>query len=546
MNFRKKLLIFILSLAAFITVIFTGSPQAAETSRLLILPFNIHSEKDLSFLQNGIRDMLSTRIAPEGEVVPVSREETLQALKKMPGPIDVQAAVELGKLVKADYVIFGSLTVFGESSSTDARFVDVSRNRPLIIFSQSGKSRDDVISHINLFASRINEQVFGHTSYTYAPSRQPEASADRRKHPRKHPITLMAGDKPIDTTDSITRTVSPKASFDTWKSRKFNTQIKGIGVGDVDEDGRNETVFISDKNVFIYRYMDGKFEKVGEVRGEIYNTIIGVDVADINKNGKSEIFVTNLHKKTGWLKSFVLEWDGSGFVKIFEDSNWFFRVLKTPDRSDILLGQKRGSGRDLFFGNVFEIKWKSGIYAPAERQILPKGINIYGFAYGDVLNSGKEMIVAFTKKDHLRILDRNGEEEWTGTDKYGGSSTYIEYPSETDTKKMEHYYLKQRLYIVDLDKDGKNDVITVKNDEIAGRLFQRFRRYKSGHIELLTWDNIGLQPKWKTSKITGYISDYAIGDQDNDGRDELVFSVVAKGGGIMGKGKSFIISQEPF
>ncbi|MBW2100789.1 MAG: hypothetical protein JRG68_08580, partial [Deltaproteobacteria bacterium] len=246
------------------------------------------------------------------------------------------------------------------------------------------------------------------------------------------------------------------------------------------------------------------------------------------------------------LKSFVLEWDGSGFTKISKDLNWFFRVLNTPDRGDILLGQKGGRDRNLFFGNVFEMKWESGIYAPAERQILPKGINIYGFAYGDVLNNGREMIVAFTKKDRIRILARNGEEEWTGTDPYGGSSTYLEYPSETDKKKMEHYYLKQRLYVTDLDKDGKNDVIAVKNEEIAGRLFQRFRRYKSGHIELLTWDNIGLQTKWKTSKISGYISDYTIGDHDNDGQDELVFSVVAKGAGITGKGKSFIVSQELF
>lgn len=536
---------FILSLTAVITVIFTPSPQAAGASRLLVLPFTIHSEKDLTFLQNGIRDMLSTRLASEGKVVPVDTEETRQILKKLSGPIDRQAAVELGKRLDADYVIFGSLTFFGESISTDARFIDIRQNKPLIVFSQSGKSHDDVISHIDLFSARINEEVFGrttHTTYVPSPQPRPEASADHREHPEK----LLAGDNEIEITDSVPRTISPQNTFKIWKSRKFNTQIKGMSIGDVDEDGRNETVFISDGNVFIYRQMNGKFEKIGEVKEDTYNTIIGVDVADINKNGKSEIFVTSLHKKTRRLKSFVLEWDGSGFTKISKDLNWFFRVLNTPDRGDILLGQKRGTDRYLFFGNVFEMKWESGIYAPSERQILPKGINIYGFAYGDVLNNGKEMIVAFTKKDRIRILARNGEEEWTGADPYGGSSTYLEYPSETDTKKMEHYYLKQRLYITDLDKDGKNDVIAVKNDEFAGRLFQRFRRYKSGHIELLTWDNIGLQTKWKTSKISGYISDYTIGDHDNDGQDELVFSVVAKGAGITGKGKSFIVSQELF
>jgi len=38
---------------------------ADKISKILILPFNIHSEKDLTFLQKGIGEMLSTRLAFE-------------------------------------------------------------------------------------------------------------------------------------------------------------------------------------------------------------------------------------------------------------------------------------------------------------------------------------------------------------------------------------------------------------------------------------------------------------------------------------------------
>ncbi|MBU2622534.1 MAG: hypothetical protein KKD92_09480, partial [Proteobacteria bacterium] len=49
--------------------------SADKISKVLILPFNIHSEKDLSFLQRGIGEMLSTRIAFENKVMIVGKEE---------------------------------------------------------------------------------------------------------------------------------------------------------------------------------------------------------------------------------------------------------------------------------------------------------------------------------------------------------------------------------------------------------------------------------------------------------------------------------------
>jgi len=154
------------------------------------------------------------------------------------------------------------------------------------------------------------------------------------------------------------------------------------------------------------------------------------------------------------------------------------------------------------------------------------------------------MIVAFTNNNHLRILHRNGEEEWTSSEEYGGSATYIEYPSEMDPREMDRFYLPQRIHIVDIDNDGNAEVIVVKNIDASGSLFSRLRFFKSGHVECLTWDNLGLSLKWETRKISGYISDCAIADMNNDGQDELVFSVVSKSSSVFGKARSFIVSWD--
>lgn len=84
--------------------------------------------------------------------------------------------------------------------------------------------------------------------------------------------------------------------------------------------------------------------------------------------------------------------------------------------------------------------------------------------------------------------------------------------------------------------------VVVKNQDAARRLLSRLRIFKSGHIECLTWDTLGLTLKWKTQEISRYISDYVIADLNNDGQDELAFAVVAQTDTVLGNAKSFIVS----
>jgi hypothetical protein len=315
----------------------------------------------------------------------------------------------------------------------------------------------------------------------------------------------------------------------------------------VDGDGNNETVFTAENTVHIYRYLDKKFIKIGEVEGKGDLPYISVDVADINNNGKAEIFVTQPFRVSNKLNSFVLEWDGTTFQKIIHRSNWFYRVINVPSRGgSILLGQKHKTDTIFASASVFEMAYENGQYEPIQSQALPKNINIYGFTYGDVLNDGREMIVAFSESDYVRILESNGNEEWKSSERYGGSNTYFDKritgsPSIDEAERM---YMKQRIHIADMDNDGKNEVIVVKNKDSTGRTLSRLRMFNKGHIECLEWDVIAMRLKWRTHTISGYISDYVVDDLNNDGKKELVFSVVSGGGFSLGKAKSYLATWE--
>ena len=549
-------LIIILAIVAIAVPCRCGIARAAGPSRILILPFEINAEKDLSFLQKGIVSMLSTRLFQEDQVFPMEPATARQALEAISGPLDQATAVALGAKYQANYVIYGSLTVFGDSISTDARFVDVHQQKTRVTFSEFGKDQGDVIGHINHFAGQVNTTVFGRPPLPLASAVQdpaaetPVSQRDPNKIWNEQGIQVSEGRiESGNFEESASRGQRP-ASF--WKSRSFKTVITGLAIGDVDGDQNNETVFIDDNTLFIYRQSKGRFLKIAQIDGTTTDRYIGVDVADINANGRAEIFITGVHAENGRLQSFVLEYNGTAFAPIEENINWYLRVLNLKDRGNILLGQKQGM-KEIFSGPVYELLWQNGAYEPAQELALPRGTTVFGFTTGNITGDGRNMIVAFNKNDYLYIRDPGGAEEWKSAGPYGGSATYLEprtgiVPKDNkygdESRTMDRVYLSQRVFVRDLDKDGKNDVIVIKNKGVAGRKLQRFRVFKSGHIECLGWDNVGLFKKWRTREISGYISDYTIADIDNDGTDELVFTLATRIDSALSKGKSAIVSQE--
>jgi len=555
LKIKKPIIWLILHLI--IACVVSGRTAAADNpARVLILPFQIHAEKDLSFLKKGIVDMLSTRLAVAGKVELINPAQILQA---GPEPATESAALLLAEKLNADYVAFGSLTIFGGSISTDARFIDVRLKKAAVLFHQSGKSHDDVILHINQFADRINADVFERKiAAPPAPRPEPPKAVDES---RRHPETLYKEGSGLDSEYSYESPVEKTSrDFSIWRSSSFALGIKSMAVGDVDGDGKNETVLLGTDALLIYRYADGRFQKLAEIQAEKIETFFSVDIADINANGRAEIFVGAEDIRSDpsasfyigrTLRSFVLEWSGQGFVKIVENEKWYYRVISVPKRGHLLLGQQRGD-RFPFSEGVYLMAWESSRYEALERQPVPKDLNVFSFTYGDVMNTGEEMIVAFNRADDLLIIGRDGEQQWKSSAPLGGSMTYFEYPAPYSSDRaapipgevqMENFYLSPRILVVDMEQDGKNEVIVVNNrGGVLGKVFDRYRSYKSGHIECLFWDTLGLYPKWKTRTVSGYISDYAVADFDNDGSPELVFSVDVDPNTLFKKSKSYLVS----
>jgi len=545
------------------------STALAAATRVAIIPFQINADQDYTFLQKGIVDMLSSRLsAPTVEVIdPLTTAKVIEEVKGFKG--DSKVLMAAAKL-KADFAVAGSITVLGGSVSIDAKVLDVTGTRPAFSFYKQTQGMDEVIPQINRLATEINTTVLGRPTPAVAmaeppkaapmPAAEPSAPQDIHMHPEK----LLQNGRLAQESGGLPTVGSPQpgassplnpafiaaagqsagsAAF--WKSRNYAFLFNGLDVGDVNHDGRLETVVVTPQSVMIFQNTKNQLQMLKQIDTGRYVRNMGVDIGDINANGTPEIFVTAFNSQLNALSSSVLEFDGQNY-KTIDESRWYYRVIHHPAEGYKLFGQRQNTGQSSPFSSpIFELSWNGTEYV-SKNQVLPgRKANLLGTAFGDIMNDGTETVVAFDPDDHLRILNAGGSVEWTDSEYYGGSPLYFAKPGTSPGDAFVPAYLPIRIRIADLSKTGKYRAIVAQNVDTADRKLAGQRFFKESKIAALQWNGLGLVPVWQTGKIPGRIQDLAIADFDNDGVDELIAAVVSAEGAIVGtKPKSTIIAYE--
>ncbi len=160
-------------------VVSFSSAMADRSSKVLVLPFNIYSKGDYSFLQNSVNSLLSSRLVPECRIILPETEEALKKILDSQGNVNEKRAIALGKQLDADYVLLGNLIVFGKKISTDTKLINIRNQKIIITLNQAGNSHGDFLSHISVFAQKINEKVFGRKYFTYTQTPQKKAQTNK-------------------------------------------------------------------------------------------------------------------------------------------------------------------------------------------------------------------------------------------------------------------------------------------------------------------------------------------------------------------------------
>ncbi len=540
----------------------TKKETTKEIKKVVILPFSVHSSENIDYVKTGIWDMLFSRIAVSEKIDVVSKDSTLDALKAVGKKSLTQSDVyALGKKMNVDFIVWGSITKIGNSLSLDGKLVDITSYKSSVgVFAQC-KDMDEVIPKIADFAKRIDYHILGLVPSTFglppAPSAMPQQQAGQ--FPRESEIiSKMKGGRGTYTSainPDFINAAKPMKRRGFWMSQKYSAEFKGMDIGDVNNDGLNEVVVIDDYNIMIYQKKENSFKLLQKIAGKSYDDYLSVDVADINKNGIPEIIVTSINRNL--LDSFVLEFKDEKFEKIASDLRWFMRVVNI-ESSPTLLGQKLGMDKP--FGNpIHNIVWRSGEYKEGKKMNIPEGLSVYGLTIDSLGISKKERIIALNEYDHLCIFEKTdkslskialvtGSDEflWKSDDVFGGSNNGFEifqHQADGDATEKDIIFIKVRIHTYDINKDGKKEIVVVKNLSSVGRIFKNLKVFTSSEIYDLEWDGLGLLENWKTRKINGYVADYQFKDIDNDGQNEIVLALNLTIGGVKTR-RSVIVAYD--
>jgi TolB-like protein len=507
---KLKAILLCLFLALILTLPSPSVTQTRDPSKVYkvaILPFMIYSQENLDYLREGIYEILTSRITVEERIVLIERSLVERALyEERPTRLDETAATKIGMRVGADYIVLGSLTKVGNYISLDARLISLTEEKPPLSVYTQHKGIDDVMVKIGDFAQDIGYKILGRRAMVGRPG-QPRYPSEPRRAIERFERTGM----------------------DYKRSQTFGFEIKGLDVGDVDGDKKNEVVIMDNHNLYVFKYDGDKLSLFQKIEQGFEYNFLTLDVADVNRNGVAEIIVTAMVEDD--LRSFIIEYEQGKFKKITEKSNWFLRVLYHPKEGPILMGQRRGS-EGVAVGPIYKFAWKKKSFEKGPKMPFPKETNIFGLAFAGIRDKDKLDLIVLDNLERLRIVAPDGKYLWSSKDNFGGTTNSYDTAKKKDlgyayaNSPPWRVYIPGRIVTKDLDGHGLYEVIVNKNSSSGTRLLDKIRNFDKGEVYGLAWDEDTLATNWKTREVSGYISDFQVKDADNDGEEDLVLAVV--------------------
>jgi hypothetical protein len=433
---------------------------------------------------------LTQRLSELGRFTVLGNDKVSAFLKDRK-QLDASVIKEMGSTFNLDAVV--AMDIF----PSEGKYIITSR----IFTADDAKPIDTIVALLNLTSKR---EVLGDVRPFFAPGK--DASG-------KTPVPALA---PVLASASALALVKDTSG----KMPDLPAEARFFVLADLDGDGAVEYVFSDEKKLSVYRAEASGWKEIGKERvdkKEQEMQQFHIDVADINGNGRPEVFVTRM--LNGTVSSYVVEFENGSFRRI-ADIPGFLRVIRYPGRGAVLIGQEYS--QDSFYaGQPREYGWSGNTYTAGAPFVLPKGTDLYSFVFAD-FGEGRPNLVSLDSESKLVVY--SGETRiWKSEERYLTAETVLIKPlTGTDAAlagdsaefnkanilpgpimdKSRLMRITGRMVPVDLSRSGKDYLIVAKNTPASF-----FGGYKGGELEILTWTGTRLEPLWNTKDLPGPVLD---------------------------------------
>ena len=547
-----KLFILILAFTLFVPGSWAQAPKPHEGARggngplkVAILPLAIHSPENLDYLREGTYAMFSSRVELEGRITVMERAAVKKALAQIPGEIDSENARKIGEALGADFVVFGSLTKLGDSASVDLKVLEVKGDKPPSSVYAQARKMEEIIAQMDGLARRVDERILG---YSLGPAVAEKPAEQRAQAPASPPPVFLPPPSPTAPPSSPgalppvfgsplgPRTGKGFSATEFSQSKTFPFVMRGISMGDIDGDGRNELAIIDEKNLYLYRWENNEFRLLKKFAGKANDQFMAVEVLDLNRDGKAEVFVTNFpadaYQPGHRLFSFVVGFRDGDFRIVASELDWFLAAVDWEGKGRVLLGQKKGATEG-FIQPIYEIGWDGQKYKEMRKADIPRDVySVYGFT--PFRHEDKTYYAYIDTDFRLKVLDAKGKRVFRSSAYYGSDNAFlIKYLATIGPYQGDEFsFVNVRLVA------RGDEILVIQNLSPIGNFFKRQKVFSGGEVVALAWAGATFVETWKSKQVSGYLVDFQIGDFDALPGKELIVAVNLPSEGLLTSGES--------
>ncbi len=518
-------------------LVFAAQALAADISSYAVLPFKVNGPSGFTYLEKAIPSMLTSRLYWEDHVQPVSDANIAKAGRVT----DSGSAAKALSATGADYVVWGDVTIVEQEASVDVR---VQGKNGKTWHKAARTQVNDLISALQNISTAINAEVFG---------RGGQGAADG--------VTMVNQMNPSFMHNETTQRqvyLNPQFRYQGSDGTRLRSQTLpyaavGMVVADVNGDGKNEIVVLSEKRLYVYRWDNGRLVPLGEYDISPRLTPILVRSIDMDRDNTDEIVLSTYDAEGTTPYAFILSFKGNKFTELVKRAPYYVNVVRVmPDFMPTLVGQKGDPNRIFSRSGVYEMAKQGDSLIQVKKIALPSGVNALNFAYlPGKTGEETDKLVMLTDDEHLRVFAPSGGQLSQTDEKFSGAAvgiaeqTHMPGMGKNNILIPSNYFIPLRMVPNDLERDGTWEIMVNKPISVSAQFFENYRFYPEGEIHNLYWDGVGLSLQWKTRRIKGSVVDFDISDPNNDGTRDLVVCLNTHPGALGLQNRKTVIVAYP-
>ncbi|MBI2788862.1 MAG: VCBS repeat-containing protein [Elusimicrobia bacterium] len=295
--------------------------------------------------------------------------------------------------------------------------------------------------------------------------------------------------------------------------------VTGMVVADFDGSGKPQIVLSEEKAFRLYDYPAAvdKTLALGEIPGTGAR-ILSLEAADLDKNGKAELFVSVYNEPFRRLETSVFTLDAGKWTKV-ADLPFLVRAHQNAKGEKVVATQQIQDDKTFPFGAVYPLVWQDGKYSQGRPALNPKRADwLYGFTYAQVDATGEPAALYLTSVNSLRAQFAKGH--WRSSEGFGQSPIRVRWYE----KLLEFNPPMLATY----GSSGFDKLYIIRNLAMLGGLANPFGLFNGGELHAKSWTGVAFETAWK-AELGGSSPGFALVEPEA-GRKELVVAVAGTTG----------------